>query len=75
MLEEISFTRKDGQYLRWDHRSGRGNGKKKFDKGEIKEFNQSITRKLKDIVDDLKGGNTLLISSKSREEKLETSMF
>ena len=59
VLEEISFTRKDGQYLRWDHRSGRGNGKKKFDKGEIKEFNQSITRKLKDIVDDLKGGNTL----------------
>jgi len=59
VLEEISFTRKDGQYLRWDYRSGRGNGKKKFDKGEIKEFNQSITRKLKDIVDDLKGGITL----------------
>lgn len=59
VLEEISFTRKDGQYLRWDHRSGRGNGGKKFDKGEIKEFNQSITRKLKDIIDDLKGGNTL----------------
>lgn len=59
VLEEISFTRKDGQYLRWDHRSGRGNGGKKFDKGEIKEFNHSITRKLKDIIGDLKGGNTL----------------
>ena len=23
VLEESSFTRKDGQYLRWDHRSGR----------------------------------------------------
>ncbi len=45
--------------MRWDHRSGRGNGENKFDKGEIKEFNQSITRKLKDIIDDLKGGNTL----------------
>lgn len=59
VLEDISFTRKDGQYLRWDHRSGRGNGKNKFDKGEIKEFNQSITQKLKDIIDDLKGENTL----------------
>src|SRR3989338_5920353 len=59
VLEEISFTRKDGQYLRWDYRSGRGNGKKKFDKGEIKEFNQSINQKIKDIVDDLKGGITL----------------
>ena len=60
VLEEISFTRKDGQYLRWDHRSGRGNGKKKFDKGEIKEFNQSITQKLKDIVHDLRGSNDTL---------------
>ena len=59
VLEEISFTRKDGQYLRWDHRSGRGNGEKKFDKGEIKDFNQSIIQKLKDIVSDLRGGNTL----------------
>ncbi|MBM4018945.1 MAG: hypothetical protein FJ288_11555 [Planctomycetes bacterium] len=23
VLEEVSFTRKDGQYLRWDHRSAR----------------------------------------------------
>ena len=33
VLESISFTRKDGQYLRWDHRSGRTQGKKIFDKG------------------------------------------
>ena len=59
ILEEISFTRKDGQYLRWDYRSGRGNGKNKFDKGEIKEFNQAIIGKLNDIVSDLVGGNTL----------------
>jgi DNA modification methylase len=59
ILEEISFTRKDGQYLRWDYRSGRGNGKNNFDKGEIKEFNQAITTKLKEIVSDLVGGNTL----------------
>jgi hypothetical protein len=33
VLESISFTRKDGQYLRWDYQSGRRHGKKKFDKG------------------------------------------
>lgn len=60
VLEEISFTRKDGQYLRWDYRSGRGNGKNKFNKGEIKEFNQAIISKIKDIIADLRGGNTLL---------------
>lgn len=70
ILEEISFTRKDGQYLRWDYRSGRGYGKTKFDKGEIKEFNQSITQKIKDIVEDLKGGNTLFDLSK--EIKMES---
>jgi len=59
VLEEISFTRKDGQYLRWDYRSGRGNGKNKFNKGKIKDFNQAIIGKLKDIIDDLRGENTL----------------
>lgn len=59
ILEEISFTRKDGQYLRWDYRSGRGSGKNNFNKGEIKEFNQAIIGKLKEIISDLVGGNTL----------------
>ena len=30
VLESISYTRKDGQYLRWDYRSGRRNGKNPF---------------------------------------------
>ena len=34
VLESISFTRKDGQYLRWDYRSGRRHGAKPFDKRE-----------------------------------------
>ena len=34
VLESISYTRKDGQYLRWDYRSGRRNGKNPFDKGK-----------------------------------------
>lgn len=66
ILEEISFTRKDGQYLRWDYRSKRGHGNKQFDKGEIKDFNESINQKLKDILDDLKGGNTLFDLKKNK---------
>jgi len=53
VLESISYTRKDGQYLRWDYRSGRGQGKKPFNKGEILDFDAAITRKLEEIISDL----------------------
>lgn len=53
ILENISFTRKDGQYLRWDHRSGRRQGTKPFDKGLIKDFDNAIIEKLTEIVTDL----------------------
>jgi len=56
ILENISYTRKDGQYLRWDHRSGRRQGKKIFDKGKILTFDTAITHKLHQIVDDLRTG-------------------
>ena len=52
VLESISFTRKDGQYLRWDHRSGRTHGKKIFDKGEIPDFEQAICSKINEILSD-----------------------
>lgn len=55
VLEEISFTRKDGQYLRWDQRSGRCLGKKLFDKGRIYSFDEAILRKLNQIADDIEG--------------------
>jgi len=54
ILESVSHTRKDGQYLRWDHRSGRRQGKKIFDKGKISTFDQAIADKLREIVTDLK---------------------
>lgn len=57
VLEEISFTRKDGQYLRWDQRSGRSIGKKMFDKGRIYSFDEAILRKLNQIVADIEGRN------------------
>jgi DNA modification methylase len=54
ILENISYTRKDGQYLRWDYRSGRRQGKKIFDKGQIHDFKPAIVSKLNEITDDLR---------------------
>lgn len=53
ILESISYTRKDGQYLRWDHRSGRRHGEKPFNKGTIYSFGQAICSKLNEIIFDL----------------------
>jgi DNA modification methylase len=53
ILESISYTRKDGQYLRWDHRSGRQQGEKHFDKGLILKFDQAISAKIQEILFDL----------------------
>lgn len=54
ILESISYTRKDGQYLRWDYRSGRPLREKVFDKGEIFGFDKAITAKLHEIVTDIR---------------------
>ncbi len=55
VLEDISYTRKDGQYLRWDARSGkRRPGTKAFNKGKILDFNTAITAKLKEILFDVR---------------------
>lgn len=53
ILESVSYTRKDGQYLRWDYRSGRKQGRKPFNKGPILTFNQAICHKLDEIARDL----------------------
>jgi DNA modification methylase len=53
ILESISYTRKDGQYLRWDHRSGRRQGSKPFDKGRILSFEKAIATKLHEILSDI----------------------
>lgn len=54
VLESVSYTRKDGQYLRWDYRSGRCRGKKRFDKGLILKFNEAVSQELAQIVTDLR---------------------
>jgi len=57
ILESISYTRKDGQCLRWDYRAERKKGQKKFDKGIIYTFENAIKSKLKEIINDIKGKN------------------
>ena len=56
VLESISYTRKDGQYLRWDYRSGRRNGKNPFDKGKILSFDEAVVDKINEIKDDMNVG-------------------
>lgn len=59
ILEEISYTRKDGQYLRWDHRSARTLSGKPFDKGRIIPFEEALTTKLHQMVADLSDSDGL----------------
>jgi DNA modification methylase len=71
VLESISYTRKDGQYLRWDYRSGRKQGKKIFDKGPIPPFEEAITAKLHEIVTDLGAASVpddLFFTTRSRAD-------
>lgn len=60
VLEAVSYTRKDGQYLRWDYRSGRKQGQKLFDKGEIPNFEEAISAKINEILVDLTPGTKQL---------------
>ncbi|MDP3147839.1 MAG: DNA methyltransferase [Ignavibacteria bacterium] len=53
VLEEISYTRKDGQYLRWDYRSKRVLPGKSFSKGKILTFEEALKSKLNQIIQDL----------------------
>ena len=52
VLEESSYTRKDGQYLRWDSRSGR-RLRSKVDKGPVTPFSIALERRLAEMVEDI----------------------
>ncbi|MBI2967874.1 MAG: hypothetical protein HYY40_08685 [Bacteroidetes bacterium] len=66
ILEEISFTRKDGQYLRWDYRSKRDLPGKPFDIGKIYSFEEAIRKKLVQIIFDLSPNNSLTLFEKEK---------
>lgn len=65
-LEQVSYTAKDGQYLRWDYRSKKmveakadreNKGKKPFvvrlDKGELPSLKSVLIKELKGVLDDI----------------------
>lgn len=69
VLEEISYTRKDGQYLRWDYRSKRDLSGKPFDKGKISSFEEAVSQKLHQIICDLSPQSGNLFSEFVETEK------
>ena len=70
VLEVISYTRKDGQYLRWDYRSGRRVGKKAFSKGHIQAFDDAITSKLNEIRNDVVHNDSSFFEEQSPAGKI-----
>ena len=52
VLEAVSYTRKDGQYLRWDHRSGKSLGSR-LQKQSIEQFPDALTRRLDEMSEDI----------------------
>lgn len=74
ILEEISYTRKDGQYLRWDYRANKSWGKTKFDKGKIYPFIESINNKLVQLYQDLQFGNGNDLFDQLEEKELDSKI-
>ncbi len=52
ILEDVSYTRKDGQYLRWDYRSGR-TLRSRVNKGPILSFQHALASRLFEMVQDI----------------------
>ena len=52
VLEEVSYTRKDGQFLRWDPQSGR-DVKPKLHKPFLPTLSEALYRRVREIADDL----------------------
>ena len=67
-LEDASWTSKDGQYLRWDHRSGR-RLKAKMEKRCVLPYAESLRNKLNAIATDLP---TLAACDGSRDVRIIT---
>ena len=73
VLESISFTRKDGQYLRWDERSGRKQGATPFNKGGILDLGAAVTAKLYEILTDLDAAR--LFNEFAQKSKQQLKLF
>ena len=86
ILEEISFTRKDGQYLRWDYRSnkviqanikrlekGKLPLKTKLDKGELPSVKVALLKILNSVIEDISWAqkNSPMLNESSQKNKSE----
>ena len=65
VLEDISYTRKDGQFLRWDGRAKRHNSK--WRKPNIKGFSDAVKEKLSQIREDLSRTGSLFENGRKWE--------
>ena len=83
VLEAVSFTRKDGQYLRWDYRSGR-QLRGRVNKGPILQLGEAIQGRAAEILEDMDrlkdsygGGSVQLIMGSSLEKlrRLPTASY
>ena len=52
ILESVSYTRKDGQYLRWDPRAGK-QSKSRLQKKSILRFSSALSRRLSEMTEDI----------------------
>lgn len=52
VLEQISYTRKDGQYLRWDNRSGRSL-RARMNKGPLPSLAEALANRCDEISEDI----------------------
>ncbi len=69
VLESVSWTRKDGQYLRWDARAGRRVGAKPFDKGRVLSFDEAVVLKINEVLVDC-GENPTLLEQKASQHTI-----
>ena len=83
VLEEVSYTRKDGQFLRWDPQSGR-KVSRKLHKDHLPSLSEALERRLHEISEDIPvlkqryGGSApdLLDGSSLTElRKMDSEMF
>lgn len=88
ILEEISYTRKDGQYLRWDYRSEKIKQRNKkreeqnkspikpFDKGVILSIKEAFIKALRVAIDDIQLlKNTMSIRDTSYQKLIQGSVL
>lgn len=75
ILESVSYTRKDGQYLRWDYRAKKKRVTSNFNKGIISSFDSAIRNKLCQMCQDLSAKKTMqpeLFESKVEKRRMGT---